>query len=155
VRTRLAGTAAALAAAAALGTAYFVQDVLLMVPCELCLWERWPYRIAIGLGILAALLPPRFGKWVLGFLVLVFCAGAAIAFVHIGVEQKWWLSPLPECNGILTLGAPLPLTPAIPCDNPVFIIPHLPISMATMDFVLELILTAATLIFLIRERKYG
>ncbi len=155
MRTRLAGTAAALAAAAALGTAYFVQDVLLMVPCELCLWERWPYRAAIGLGVIVALLPPRFGKGVLALLALVFFSGAAIAFVHIGVEQKWWLSPLPECNGILTLGAPLPLTPAIPCDNPVFIIPHLPISMATMDFALELILAVTTLVYLVREHKNG
>jgi len=145
----------ALAAAAALGTAYFAQYVLLLTPCELCLWERWPYRAAIAIGLIGAFLPPRFGKWVFGLLALVFLTGAAIAFLHIGVEQTWWPSPLPECNGALIPGAPLPLIPAIPCDRPVFIIPHVPISMATMDFLAELLLTAGALRFFVKGLKNG
>jgi len=54
---RLACLATALAALAALGVAYYVQDFMLLFPCPLCLWERWPYRIVILLGIIAAFSP--------------------------------------------------------------------------------------------------
>jgi disulfide bond formation protein DsbB len=41
----------------ALGAAFGAQDFLGMAPCELCLWERWPYRILIGLGLVAVFAP--------------------------------------------------------------------------------------------------
>lgn len=130
---RLAGILTVAAALAALGTAYFAQFVLLLTPCELCLWERWPYRIVIILGILAAMARPRNARWFFGLAGLVMLANVAIAGLHVGVEFNWWPSPLPECNGELTPGAALPLTPATPCDRPVYLIPALPISMAQMD----------------------
>jgi disulfide bond formation protein DsbB len=132
---RTVGGLTSLGALAALGVAYFVQDFLLLFPCPLCLLERWPYRVVILLGILAAISPRRVGRFVLLLAVLALLADAAIAFVHVGVEFHWWESPLPECNGILTPGAPLPMTPAKPCDEPTFLVPHLPVSMAAMNFI--------------------
>jgi disulfide bond formation protein DsbB len=123
------------AALAALGVAYFVQDVLVIAPCPLCLLERWPYRIVIALGLLGFLLPATATRFFLSVAVLVLLAGAAIAFVHTGVEFHWWPSPLPECNAVFTPGAPLPLTPAKPCDNPTFLIPFLPVSMAALNMI--------------------
>ena len=149
---RAAGFAAALFALAALGTAYYAQYVLRLSPCELCLYERWPYRLAAALGLLALLLP-RLGRVALSLAGLVMLAGAGIAFLHIGVEQGWWNSPLPECNGALTPGAPLPLIPAIPCDRPVFLIPHLPISMATMDFCAALAFAIVLLAYVYNSRR--
>ncbi len=134
MKPRIAGAVTALLAIAALGIAYFAQFVLLLVPCELCLWERWPYRIVILFGVLATLSPQRAGRFFLLLAAITLFAGAGIAFFHGGVEFHWWNSPLPECNGMLTPGAPLPATPARPCDAPVFLIPFLPISMAMMDF---------------------
>ena len=29
--------------------------------------------------------------------VLSMLASVALAFIHVGVEQHWWPSPLPEC----------------------------------------------------------
>lgn len=130
---RNAASLTLLLALAALGIAYFAQDALQLAPCPLCLWERWPYRFTAVLG-LAGIVMPRAGRVFLALAALVMLGGAAIAFVHIGVEHGWWPSPLPECNGTLTPGAPLPMIPAIPCDRPVYLIAHLPISMATMDF---------------------
>jgi disulfide bond formation protein DsbB len=86
--------------------------VLLLTPCELCLWERWPYRIVIALGLLATLLPRLPSRILLGLAALTLLGDVGIAGLHVGVEFGWWNSPLPECNGMLIPGAPLPLTPA-------------------------------------------
>ncbi|MDE1896828.1 MAG: disulfide bond formation protein B [Rhodospirillales bacterium] len=138
---RLAGLITALVAAFALGMAYFAQYGLHLVPCELCLLERWPYRITLVLGILALLFGGKPGR-VFIFLAGIAMLGAiAVSFLHVGVEFTWWPSPLPECNGILTPGAALPLTPAVPCDRPVYLIPGLPLSMAQMDFLGSFIFT--------------
>jgi len=136
---RLAGVATALAALAALGVAYYVQDFMLLYPCPLCLLERWPYRIVILLGIIAAVSPRAVARAVLLLAVLALLAGAATAFIHVGVEYHWWQSPLPECNGILTPGAALPMTPAKPCDTPTFLIPGLPVSMAALNLLYAVI----------------
>ena len=109
---RLAGILTAVAALAALGIAYVAQHILLLTPCELCLWERWPYRIVAVLGLLAAMVRPRTTRWFLGIAGLVMLGDVFIAGLHAGVEFGWWPSPLPECNGALTPGAALPLTPA-------------------------------------------
>lgn len=139
-------------ALAALGTAYFAQYVLLLTPCELCLWERWPYRIAALLGVLGAMGRPRTTRLFLGLAGLAMLADMGIAFLHVGVEFTWWNSPLPECNGNLTPGAALPLIPATPCDRPVYLIHGLPISMAQMDFCFATLFAAALLVYAVRKR---
>ena len=123
-----------LGGAAALAVAYWAQDARGLAPCPLCLIERWPYRVVLALGVLAAVAPRRLGRGLLAVAALALLAGAAVAFLHVGVERGWWPSPLPECNGVLTPGAALPAIPAIPCDRPVYLFAGLPVSMATMDF---------------------
>jgi disulfide bond formation protein DsbB len=135
---RQVGGLAVLAGVAALGVAYFAQDFLHLVPCPLCLWERWPYRVVIGLGVLAVLVRPATGRVVVGLIGLTFLVGAGVAFLHVGVEQHFWKSPLPECNGFFDPNAPLPLVPAKPCDDPTYLIPVVPVSMAMMDFLYAL-----------------
>jgi disulfide bond formation protein DsbB len=126
---------------AALGLAYGTQHLLGMVPCELCLWERWPYRIVLLLGALGLILPAGARRPVLWLAALALLANLGISFMHVGVEHGWWPSPLPECSAsnIVTgnlsqLIANLPSHPSKPCDAPSFLIPGLPISFATMDF---------------------
>ncbi len=139
---RLAGLLTAVVAAAALGVAYFVQYRLHYVPCELCLWERWPYRITILLGLLALLIGGGLARALVALAGVVMLGGTVISGVHVGVEFHWWPSPLPECNGILAPGAALPLTPGVPCDWPVRLIPGFSISMAQMDFCFTIIFAA-------------
>ena len=131
--TRRAGLLAALGALAALGVAYWAQDFRGLAPCPLCLIERWPYRVVVGLGLLAAISPRRLGRAVLLLAALTLLAGAGVALLHVGVEHGWWPSPLPECNGMLTPGAPLPAIPAVPCNKPVYLFAALPLSMALLD----------------------
>jgi len=153
VSFRAAGAVTAIFALAALGVAYFAQDVLLLVPCELCLWERWPYRAVVALGVLAALLPRRAARVVLGLAALALLGDVGIAGLHVGVEWHWWNSPLPECNGILRPGEPLPAIPARPCDEPVFLIPHVPVSMAAMDLLFALAFALALSLYVLRRQR--
>ncbi len=115
------------------------------MPCALCLVERWPYRIVIGLGLVAALVPRGLARVLLAAAVLCLLGDAAVAFVHVGVEQGWWPSPLPECAAPRFAGgtiaerlAAMPARPAKPCDEPTFLVPFVPLSFAAMNFLFAL-----------------
>src|ERR687890_824667 len=82
---RAASLAAALAAAAPL-FARASEGIWGIAPCELCLWQRWPYWVAAALALAAALWPG--GRRVLGALaILAVLASGAVAAFHVGVEQ--------------------------------------------------------------------
>jgi disulfide bond formation protein DsbB len=151
---------AALGAAAALGVAYASEVWDELVPCALCLLERWPYRIVIVLGLLAAIAPRGLVRLLLVVAVLTLLADAGIAAVHVGVELQWWPSPLPECaaphlsgGSIADRLASMPARPSKPCDEPSFLIPGLPISMAAMNLLFALALSAVLAISLSRSRS--
>jgi disulfide bond formation protein DsbB len=150
---RLAGALAALVCVLALGSAYFAQYVLLLTPCELCLWERWPYRVALLLALLAIMVRHASARVLFGLASAVMFANVLIAGLHVGVEWNWWNSPLPECNGALTPGAPLPMFPATPCDRAVYLISHVHISMAMMDFIASLVFALALAAYASRKPR--
>lgn len=130
-----------------------------LVPCALCLWERWPYRVAIALGLLGAVLPHRAARIALWGAVLVLLSGVALSAVHVGVEQGWWPSPLPECaapalggGSIADRLARMPATVAKPCDEATFLLPGLPVSMAAMNGALALVLAGFLAMSLAKQR---
>ena len=140
-RTRVLAALSLLMALAALAAAFGAEWYGGLVPCALCLVERWPYRIAAVLAV-AALLPVRGQAMrpVLWGVVLCMAASLAVASVHVGVEQGWWPSPLPECaapnlgtGSIAERLARMPSHPAKPCDDPTYLLPGLPVSMAAMN----------------------
>jgi len=142
----------------ALAVAFGAQDFLGLAPCELCLWERWPYRIVILLGLLAFALPGRLPRLCLWLAALVLLADVGIAFLHVGVEWHWWPSPLPECSAsnlvthdLAALMKGLPARPAKPCDAPNFLIPGLPLSFAALDLLYALLCWAAVTFRLLRR----
>jgi disulfide bond formation protein DsbB len=143
-------------------TALGSENFLGLVPCALCLLERWPYRIAIGLGVVAFFLPGRARLLVLWLVVLTILAAAAAAFVHVGVEQGFWPSPLPECAAPHITGATIaerlasmPARPSKPCDDPTYLIPDLPISMAAMNLLFALAFAVLLAIYLLRGAVRG
>ena len=143
---RLVALLAALLAGLALASAVASEWYGELVPCALCLVQRWPYRIIIALGLIAAFANRRWGMALIGLAALVFFADAVVAFIHVGVEQKFWPSPLPECmapnlggGSIADRLARMPLLPSKPCEDPTFLIPGLPISMAAMNMIYALI----------------
>jgi disulfide bond formation protein DsbB len=152
---------AALAAAAALGVAYVLEVWGEQVPCALCLLERWPYRIVIVLGLLAAVAPRGLVRPLLIVAIVCLLAGAAIGVVHVGVELAWWPSPLPECaaphfstGSIAERLASMPARPAKPCDEPTFLIPGLPLSLAAMNMLFALAFSAGVAMSLGRRRSH-
>ena len=151
----------ALTCVIALAVAHGSETFAELVPCALCLWERWPYRIGAICGIAAALMPARHAKTLIWLMILSFASAAGLAFVHAGVEFGWWPSPLPECSaGRLSAGgsiadrlAAMPARPSKPCDEPVFLIPGLPLSMAAMNFLFALTLTALFSAVIVRRTR--
>ncbi len=132
-----------------------------LVPCALCLVERWPYRVAAVLALLGLLLPRAWARLV-GYLVLgAALAGAGLAFVHVGVERHWWPSPLPECAaprippGLSAAErlARLPAQPSKACEDPTYLFPALPLSMAELNLLYALAFAAMLATFLVRSRR--
>jgi len=138
--TRTIALTSALAAGSALVIAWVSQSWIGLAPCALCLWERWPYRVIVVLSLFAAVLPRGIARTLLWLAALMALGDAAIATVHVGVEQQLWPSPLPECaaprfsgGSVADILKSMPAQPAKPCDSPSFLIPGLPVSMAAMD----------------------
>jgi disulfide bond formation protein DsbB len=159
-RLRVALALMALLAGAALGIALASEYWGGLVPCPLCLVERWPYRIMIALGLVGLILPRALARTALALGVLAALAGAAASFVHVGVEQKWWPSPMPECIAPnltgLSMAERLARMPAIPsksCEDPSYFIDALPISISLMNMLYALALAAGFATFLWTTRK--
>jgi disulfide bond formation protein DsbB len=138
---------AALAAAAPL-FAQGSEDWWGLAPCELCLWQRWPYWVAAWLALAAALLAGGARRALLGLAGVAALVSGAIGALHVGVEQGWWPSPLPGCQVPTASGAApasveelmrgLAAAPTKPCDAPTYLIEGLPISMAGMNLLYAL-----------------
>src|SRR5579862_1328087 len=77
-----------------LGTALASQYWGGLAPCELCLLQRWPWRVAIALALVALVFGRRPAlPWLALALGIVFATGALFAFYHLGVEQHWFAGP--------------------------------------------------------------
>jgi disulfide bond formation protein DsbB len=124
---RIAAIAIALIAAATIAGAWFFQLVLDIVPCPMCLEQRWAYYGIIPLAILIALLAragaPR-GVLLAGLALIALAAlgNAGYGAYHAGVEWKFWPGPS-SCTGnpALNLGGgslldQLDKVKVIPCD---------------------------------------
>ena len=110
------------ASMAALAGAFYSQYGWGLEPCPLCRYQRYPYGLAIGLGLVALA-----GRWPLACIALagvVFVGESGLALFHVGVEQHWWAG-LDACaqagatpdttDELLTMLIDEP--PAPPCDQ--------------------------------------
>jgi disulfide bond formation protein DsbB len=100
--------------AGALGSQYIGG----LVPCEMCVWQRWPHYTAIGLAALAFVVPQRALVWLAALAILV---SGGIGVFHAGVEYKWW-EGLTQCSvlpggGSGDILADIMKTPMIRCDE--------------------------------------
>jgi disulfide bond formation protein DsbB len=101
--------------AGALGSQYIGG----LVPCEMCVWQRWPHYAAIGLAALAFVLPWRV---VVALGALAILASGMIGAWHAGVEYHWWQG-LTQCSQIPSGGSGsdfitnIMKTPLVRCDQ--------------------------------------
>ncbi|WP_340108440.1 disulfide bond formation protein B [Pikeienuella sp. HZG-20] len=114
----------ALGPAAMLGGALFSQYVGGLLPCHMCLWQRWPHAIAIGLGVAGYLAGPgRPGGLALLLGALALAIGSGLGGFHAGVELGYWDGPS-TCTGGSVAGltpaevvARLKAAPLVRCDE--------------------------------------
>lgn len=102
---RTAALIVAAVSAAALIGAYLFQYVGDLAPCQMCLWQRPPYYIAIIAAFAAYALmrgAPQLNIIILVLLVvtaLALAVNAGIGVFHAGVEWKLWEGPA-TCGAI-------------------------------------------------------
>ena len=113
-------------------------------PCAMCLWQRWPHGVAIGLGVLVLLVGPMALLAIAGALAALTTAG--IGIYHTGVERGFWEGPS-SCSGgdnglsgmsgegLLSLDTPLRV---VMCDEVAWAFAGL--SMASWNAVFSLLL---------------
>jgi len=136
---------------AVIGGALLFQYAGGLAPCELCLYERWPYYAAIPV-----LLPMLHGPAARGdarlaaaILLLVFAASGALAFYHVGVEFHWFAGPTactgsgPVAKTLEELQAQLMAQQPVRCDQPQF--SFLGITLAGWNLVASAVLAAVAL----------
>jgi disulfide bond formation protein DsbB len=115
-----------LVAAAILGALAF-QHIGGILPCELCLKQRYAYYAGAPLLFAALVLlsagQRRFAALVFVVVALAFLANAALGVYHAGVEWHFWPGP-DACTGAQNLSTSvggllnsLPSTSVIRCDE--------------------------------------
>ncbi len=92
---RWAAPAVILLGIAPLAAAYIAEYGFGLEPCILCLYQRLPFAVLVGLGLLGLFFRKRdlATRGLLGLTATVLTAGAALAGYHVGVEQGWWPGP--------------------------------------------------------------
>ena len=132
--------------------AYVAQVGFNLQPCELCLAQRWPYGVAIALGIATRLVSsPRVVGTLVLLMALTFLLETSIALFHVGVEQHWWayasrcmatnFAPIKAQEIAELLSHPVRLAP---CDRPAFVLFGLSMAAYNAAFAFVLSLLALT-----------
>ena len=106
-------------------TAYIAENFFDVFPCELCLYQRVPYALAMILAILALIVRKndKRARLLLGFCAVAFFANMGIAIFHSGVELHWWAGSDGCAVNPLVLQDPaaareaLLSTPSVRCDE--------------------------------------
>ena len=137
--------------AGALGSQYLGR----LVPCELCMYQRYPHYAAIVAAALAILLRRTQLTLPLTILAgLLILVSGGIGAYHAGVEYKWWLGPQ-HCTGTVAPGGAdflkrLLAAPVVRCDEPQWSL--FGISLAGFNFLISTLGGLAVLILCLKRR---
>lgn len=147
------------ASAAVLGFALVSQYGFGLRPCELCLYQRYPYAIVIIIGLAGFFLARRrcLQRAVLGLGLLAWLAGVGIAFYHAGVEKGVFTGPS-ACSGggasadsLEELRAQIMNAPLVSCNQAMA--EFLGLSMAAWNGITAIFLIIVTLLLWKRALK--
>lgn len=133
--------------AATLAAVYASQYIGGLQPCQLCLYQRWPWWGALALSALALIpaLSPPWRALLLSVAGLALLAGGGVAAYHVGVEQHWWPGPAScgatgQIPGSFADLQQMMGQPAASCDEPAWTL--LGVSMAGYNAMLSLAVAA-------------
>lgn len=91
--------------ALALVGAFTLEHLLDIVPCELCLLQRWAHLFTLLFGLFSLFkLNPKMSVTFLLLALFSLFMGTVIAFYQFGLEMRWWQSviscvPFPNSEG--------------------------------------------------------
>ena len=68
-----------------------------LFPCEMCHWQRWPHYAAIGIALLAFVVPMPMRPPLVWLAALAILVSGGIGVWHAGVEYGWW-EGLTQCT---------------------------------------------------------
>ena len=149
-------------AAATMAGAWFFQLVLGLVPCPLCLEQRYAYYLAVPLGVLVAIAAARDAPRPvllagLAILALAALGNAVLGGYHAGVEWKFFQGPT-DCTGpVGNLGSAgnllerLDTVKVIRCDEMQWT--FLGLSLAGYNVLISLLMAAIGAWGLVRTRR--
>lgn len=143
-----------------LSGALIAEHVFGLEPCILCIYQRYPFAFAIGIGVAGLFLTRHSmaGRTLpVAFCGIAFLVNTAIATHHVGVEQKWWTSFSEGCavEGINTVTSRDQLleqimsAPAVRCDQIPWEDPIFGLSMAVYNALLSFGMTLFCLVTLV------
>ena len=140
-----------------LATAYAFEYLANLQPCVLCIYQRIPYAVAIGLMLLTIILRKHSQTNLILFIAVsvVFAVGSAIAIFHIGVEQQLWQGT-PECGNFINtasveaLRKQLLAQPIVRCDEVAWSL--FGISMAGYNFLISTSLLLYSLVIVLHRK---
>ena len=143
---------------ALIGGALGSQFIGHLVPCEMCMWQRWPHYVAIGVAALAFVIPDRRATWALVAIAALLIAGSGvIGVLHAGVEYKWWPGFTP-CTAAFKPGATgmemiemLRHAPLVRCDTAQWTL--FGISLAGFNAILSLSGALAIFVLMVPRRR--
>jgi len=95
-----------------------------LVPCEMCMWQRWPHVAAILLALLAIALrgTPSASRGLTVLAGLAILVSGGIGVFHAGVEYHWWQG-ITRCAAPVLSGsgrdmiAQIMAAPVVRCDE--------------------------------------
>ena len=126
-----------------------------LIPCSLCLWQRWPHFIIVLLAALSQFV--RMHRLVLTVIALTAASSVILATYHAGVEWRFWSGPggctasLTNSDDLTSLTDSLLATPVVRCDEVLW--SFLGLSMAGWNSLFSLDICLIALISLSQGKK--
>ena len=135
--------------------ALWFQYVGGLMPCSLCIWQRWPHIIIILLAVIA--LFARMPRLVLSAVAITAAISLILAAYHAGVEWQFWAGPggcavsLKNSVDLTSLTDNLLATPVVRCAEVTW--SFLGLSMAGWNSLFSLDICLIALMSLVLEKK--
>lgn len=144
----------------ALACGYYVEYVMQLAPCPLCLYQRFPYLALIKISV-TALIIKKLAKYTLFFIVLNLFIAVLLAGYHSGVEREIF-KPTSLCSSLVDIRATLSIKeikkmfynmPIATCTKPALVV--FALSLTEWNLLLNIALLSGVLVIWLGKRQDG